>query len=389
MRHVRPAARAPARPPSRAARCRAARRACARRGTRAPARRGAACGIVDVVVALGTATKVTVLSGGPFHEQLHLAVLVGRAERGERRRADRRAVRPDACQALRPELHEPGGEVAQRVGVRHSTWMCSPVLRVGEPLQHREDAGRILARARASRSASRHVARRRRAAPSMSMPISAAGSMPDRREHAEAAADVRRECRARGSPRAAAMRPQRALLRIGDEDEVLARRRRRRRSSRSRTMRYCAIVSAVPPDFDVTMNSVRARSSRSSSAAIVARVDVVEHVQPRACRRARASSSRFQHGGRSAVRSAMGPSAEPPMPSTTTSSNLPASRVGEVVASASRSAGVVGQVEEAELAALRGAARTPRAPRRTLAPRARQRRVAECRRRRRAPSMFV
>ena len=51
--------------------------------------------------------------------------------------------------------------------------------------------------------------------------------------------------------------------------------------TRSCTMRNCDIVSAVPPDFDVTMNSVRARSRRAEQRRDGDRIDVVEHVQPR------------------------------------------------------------------------------------------------------------
>ena len=90
-------------------------------------------------------------------------------------------------------------------------------------------------------------------------------------------------------------------------------------SSRARTTRYCAIVSAVPPDFDVTTNSAAPQVEPVEQRGDVGRIDVVEHVQPRlaaARRRRRAGSTA---AARSAVRSAIGPSAEPPMPSTTTS----------------------------------------------------------------------
>ena len=87
---------------------------------------------------------------------------------------------------------------------------------------------------------------------------------------------------------------------------------------RARITRYCAIVSAVPPDLEMTTNRLRRRSSRASSAEMFAGSTLSSTwrrgLPPRA-----ASSSRFHCGGRSAVRSAMGPSADPPMPSTTTS----------------------------------------------------------------------
>jgi uncharacterized membrane-anchored protein len=48
------------------------------------------------------------------HEQLQLAVLIERTETGDRRRA--LAL---LAQALRPQLHEPGGKAAETVGIWH------------------------------------------------------------------------------------------------------------------------------------------------------------------------------------------------------------------------------------------------------------------------------
>src|SRR2546423_2292271 len=87
-------------------------------------------------------------------------------------------------------------------------------------------------------------------------------------------------------------------------------------------MRNCAIVSAVPPDFDVTMKTVRSNRSRASNAAMVSGSTL-----SRTCSRGKpprvSASSMFQPLGLSAVRKAIGPSAEPPIPSITTSSNFP------------------------------------------------------------------
>ena len=88
--------------------------------------------------------------------------------------------------------------------------------------------------------------------------------------------------------------------------------------SRPRTIRYSAIVSAAPPDLDVTTKSMVRRSSRPSSVAIVTGSRVSSM-----CSRGRpprtGSLRSFHAEGRSAVRSAMGPSADPPVPSTATS----------------------------------------------------------------------
>ena len=88
-------------------------------------------------------------------------------------------------------------------------------------------------------------------------------------------------------------------------------------------MRNCAIVSAVPPDLDVTMKSVRGRCDSIQQRSDGVRIDVVENLQAGKS----AALLLIQHvpaARRSAVRKAIGPSAEPPMPSITTSSYLPA-----------------------------------------------------------------
>ena len=87
-------------------------------------------------------------------------------------------------------------------------------------------------------------------------------------------------------------------------------------SSHARTIRYCAIVSAVPPDLLMTFTSTRRGSMRAERGAASwsdrrspARSGAERIRGPR-------RPSSFQAGRRSAVSSAFVPSAEPPMPST-------------------------------------------------------------------------
>ena len=91
--------------------------------------------------------------------------------------------------------------------------------------------------------------------------------------------------------------------------------------SRSRMNRYCDIVSAVLPDLEITRKRVRGRSTTSSSPR-TERGSTLSST----CRRGRPPRSArdlaFQSRGSNAVRSATAPSADPPMPSTTTSSRL-------------------------------------------------------------------
>ena len=276
---------------------------------------------LDVVVPCLHRDEGDGLVGRPLHEQLHLAVLVGRAERGDRGGPDVRVVRPPMlAEALRPELHEPGGDVAQRVAVRHQhVHMASRAwCRRGTAATAKTPAGFF-----ASASTSHRVAHVRRAGeqlPRCRSRSAPPGACPTGVSTLNRPPTFGGMSSAR-IPSARAMRAQRALLRVGDEDEPLPSPPRCPAPSRAapRTTRYCAIVSAVPPDFEVTMNSAAPRSSRSSSAVIVGRVDVVEHVQPRVAAARRVVEHGSTAGGRSAVRSAIGPSAEPPMPSTTTS----------------------------------------------------------------------
>ena len=100
--------------------------------------------------------------------------------------------------------------------------------------------------------------------------------------------------------------------------------------NRPRMTRYCAIVSAVPPDLEMTIKRARFKSSRSSSAAMV-RGSTLSST----CRRGhalRSSLDRAFHCGLSnAVLRAIGPNADPPIPRTTTSSNCPRVRVANSV----------------------------------------------------------
>ena len=112
----------------------------------------------------------------------------------------------------------------------------------------------------------------------------------------------------------------------------------------SRTMRYCAIVSTVPPDFEITSTSVRANASRSSVAAMVAGSTLSSTCSRGAPPRA-AVLRVFHAGGRNAVRNAIGPRAEPPIPSSSTSSKRP--RACSATASvASRNASFTGNVRK-------------------------------------------
>ncbi len=89
-----------------------------------------------------------------------------------------------------------------------------------------------------------------------------------------------------------------------------------------RTIRYCAMVSAVPPDFEMTMNSVRSSTSRARRSAMVPG-STLSSTWKRGLLLRPFLVSVFQSRLLRAVCSAIGPSAEPPMPSSTTSSNLP------------------------------------------------------------------
>src|SRR5204862_8319638 len=79
----------------------------------------------------------------PFHEKLHLTVLICCAERGQGRRAHGSTVRSVLAETLGPELNEPCGKIAQWIRVRHENTDCLAEPRVGQPLQHRKCAGRI------------------------------------------------------------------------------------------------------------------------------------------------------------------------------------------------------------------------------------------------------
>ena len=123
-------------------------------------------------------------------------------------------------------------------------------------------------------------------------------------------------------------------------------------SSQARTTRYCAIVSAVPPDLLMTLTSTRRGSIRRSAAPIVVGSTLSSTVS-RGKNSRPSSSHSFQAGRRSAVSSARAPSAEPPMPSTSDVVVRLAQALGEGRDLAHR-LGLVDQLVEAVLA--RGAA---------------------------------
>ena len=133
------------------------------------------------------------------------------------------------AQALGPELHEPVGDVAQRIGVRHQHVDVPAELRVGEVLKRREDPGRILRQHVACCSA-RAMSSAPANSSAVSIPTSAAGRMPtgvstlNRPPTAGGMSSA-------GMPSLVRDFTQRALLRIGDEDEMLAARRRPCRSA--------------------------------------------------------------------------------------------------------------------------------------------------------------
>ena len=203
-----------------------------------------------------TATKVTVLSLGPSMKSCTWLCWSVAPSAASGVGPTERAVGADLAQALRPQLDEPGAKSRKRVGVRHEHMDRAAEPRVGEPLEHGERAGRVLApvAALAARSPSR---RPRRAAPRRRC-RSARRQQPDRRQHAEPPTDVRRDVERRRSRRRAAMRRSAPCSGSVTKTMCSAASTPRARRARPRTIRYCAIVSAVPPDFDVTMNSVRA-----------------------------------------------------------------------------------------------------------------------------------
>ena len=163
----------------------AARPACGRGGRRGPAGASGAAGAS--APGIGTSSPRSLhrdegddLVERPFHEELHLAVLVGGADRGDRRGPDVHrpplAVHPLA-QALGPELPVPLGELPQPVGVRHQHVDPGAELGVGGPVQRGVERGRVpqqVVRTRRARPRARAPASR----PAMSMPTSAAGSRP-------------------------------------------------------------------------------------------------------------------------------------------------------------------------------------------------------------------
>ena len=77
------------------------------------------------------------------------------------------------------------------------------------------------------------------------------------------------------------------------------------------------MVSAVPPDLLTTFTSTR-RGSIRRSAAVTELGSTFSSMVSRGKNSRPSSSSSFQAGGRSALSSALVPSADPPMPSTST-----------------------------------------------------------------------
>ena len=196
-----------------------------------------------------------------------------------------------------------------------------------------------------------------RAAPASSSagvdPDQRGGQDADRREHAEAAAHVRRDVERRDLL-VARDGAQRALLRIGDEHEPLA----------------CAGLAEhlVEPRADDEVlrhrlrRAARLRDHDEQRCGAGRAGRAARRCWPDRRCRARAAAARRRAPRRRAgstaadgatVRSAMGPSAEPPMPSTTTSVSSPARdlHAPHVVERLLVQRAIVGQVEEAERSA--------------------------------------
>ena len=250
-----------------------------------------------------------------------------------------------------------------------STWHVPAVLRVGEPLQHRERAGRVR-RQLVGRAARRACPRRRRAAPPMSMPISAAGSSPT-------GVSTLKRPPTLGGMSSAVMPSARAIGRSAPfsgsvtKHEVLARAASpsapSSRLAHDEVLRHRLRGAARLRRHD-EQRAPRGRGGRAaprSSAGSTLSSTCSRGMPPRARRRAA-----FHCGGRSAVRSAIGPSAEPPMPSTTTSCDAALGRARATKSSVcTLQRAIVGQVEEAERHRTRARSTPRHAPRRSARPR--------------------
>ena len=146
-------------------------------------------------------------------------MLVGGAQRGQWRRSNGRAVRSFLAKALRPQLNEPVGEIAQwiRVGHEHSDRLSQ--LGVGDPLELRVHASWV-GREISALAAPRHIGR----ASEKGFHVDAeegGGKRPDGRKHAEPPADIRRNVQ-RWHSEALGQRTQRTLFWVGDKDHLLA-----------------------------------------------------------------------------------------------------------------------------------------------------------------------
>ena len=220
------------------------------------------------------------------------------------------------AQALGPELPIPFGEIAEPVGVRHEHVDRSLELRVRGPVQRGVERGRIPASSSVVGRAGWPAARRR-ADPSMSIPTSAAGSSPTGESTLNRPPDIGRHVegrdalalrRALGAPRG----------RVGGEDQMPGRRARRGpSSSQARTTRYCAIVSAVPPDLLMTLTSTRRGSIRRSAAATEVGSTFSSTVSRGRTPGPRRPARSTPAGGARSTEPWC-PRAEPPMPSTST-----------------------------------------------------------------------
>src|SRR5688572_7564804 len=100
------------------------------------------------------------LVSGAFHEELYLRMLVRRAKGGKRCRSNRGSVTTLFTKALRPQLHEPRGDIAERIRVRHEHHESLLEPGICQPLKHCVNTGGILYQLRALASF-RHLSRSR------------------------------------------------------------------------------------------------------------------------------------------------------------------------------------------------------------------------------------
>src|SRR5437867_5821294 len=121
------------------------------------------------------------------------------------------------AETLRPELHEPVGEIAQWIGIRHEDVDVPSELAVGQKLQGGEEAGGIGAK-RVTGAPLRDVGGAGKELGGVD-PYERRGKNSDRSEHAEAPADVGRNIQCRDTL-ASGDGAKCTSFRIGDEHKM-------------------------------------------------------------------------------------------------------------------------------------------------------------------------